>query len=431
MRRLLPILLLAISFVCAAVTLQQRHDTAANWTSVNPTLAAGEIGVETDTGKFKIGDGSTSWTGLSYPPSAGSTHEVGSTNFAIGTGALDSLITGSFNVAFGLNALTSLTANSNNVAIGAYALYSTTGHSNIGIGADALISNTTGTRNTAVGMDSLFGNTTGSSNVGIGENAGSYITGGGSPNETSSYSIYIGSNSRALSSGSYNEIVVGQYATGLGTNSVTIGNDEITKTALKGDVGVGTTSPGGLLGLGDANTYLDLDGSDNLTFTDVVSGTKTLAELAAGGGSVAVIADQKTSGTNGGSSSVGVQVRDLNTEVSDPDGIVSISSNQFTLEVGEYFIQAFTPSYLSNHARAIIYNATDSTTIARGPVDYASAGNVGNSISPVSAIVTIGSAKAFEIRQYISTATATNGLGVQSGDGNPEIYTEVNIHKLH
>ena len=46
--------------------LQQRRDTAANWTSNNPTLANGEIGYETDTKKFKIGDGSTAWTSLSY-----------------------------------------------------------------------------------------------------------------------------------------------------------------------------------------------------------------------------------------------------------------------------------------------------------------------------------------------------------------------------
>jgi hypothetical protein len=48
----------------------QRRDTAANWTSVNPTLAAGEFGYETDTGKLKIGDGSTVWTSLDYLPQA-------------------------------------------------------------------------------------------------------------------------------------------------------------------------------------------------------------------------------------------------------------------------------------------------------------------------------------------------------------------------
>ena len=46
--------------------IQVRRDTAANWTSVNPTLAAGEMGFETDTGKFKIGTGSTAWNALPY-----------------------------------------------------------------------------------------------------------------------------------------------------------------------------------------------------------------------------------------------------------------------------------------------------------------------------------------------------------------------------
>jgi hypothetical protein len=43
-----------------------RSDTAANWTAANPVLLAGEIGVETDTRKYKIGDGTTAWSGLSY-----------------------------------------------------------------------------------------------------------------------------------------------------------------------------------------------------------------------------------------------------------------------------------------------------------------------------------------------------------------------------
>ena len=46
--------------------MQQRRDTAANWTSNNPTLLNGELGYETDTGYFKIGDGSTTWTSLAY-----------------------------------------------------------------------------------------------------------------------------------------------------------------------------------------------------------------------------------------------------------------------------------------------------------------------------------------------------------------------------
>jgi len=49
-----------------AVQIQLRRDTAANWTTNNPTLAAGEFAIETDTDKYKIGDGSTAWTSLSY-----------------------------------------------------------------------------------------------------------------------------------------------------------------------------------------------------------------------------------------------------------------------------------------------------------------------------------------------------------------------------
>lgn len=48
-----------------ATRMQQRRDTAANWLSSNPILASGEIGFETDTNEFRIGDGSTIWSLLS------------------------------------------------------------------------------------------------------------------------------------------------------------------------------------------------------------------------------------------------------------------------------------------------------------------------------------------------------------------------------
>ena len=49
-----------------ASIIQIRRDTAANWTSANPTLAQGELGLETDTLKIKAGDGSTAWNSASY-----------------------------------------------------------------------------------------------------------------------------------------------------------------------------------------------------------------------------------------------------------------------------------------------------------------------------------------------------------------------------
>jgi hypothetical protein len=59
--------------------LQNRRDTAANWTSNNPTLAAGELGLETDTTKYKIGDGTTAWNSLGYAYAAGATGATGPT----------------------------------------------------------------------------------------------------------------------------------------------------------------------------------------------------------------------------------------------------------------------------------------------------------------------------------------------------------------
>lgn len=79
--------------------LQNRRDTAANWTANNPTLAAGEIGLETDTGKFKIGTGSANWTTLGYS-SAGTVTSItagtglsGGTITSTGTVAIDTAVT--------------------------------------------------------------------------------------------------------------------------------------------------------------------------------------------------------------------------------------------------------------------------------------------------------------------------------------------------
>lgn len=52
--------------MAAQTVIKLRRDTAANWTSTNPTLADGEQGLETDTGRVKIGNGSTAWTSLAY-----------------------------------------------------------------------------------------------------------------------------------------------------------------------------------------------------------------------------------------------------------------------------------------------------------------------------------------------------------------------------
>ena len=55
----------------AQTVIKVRRDIAANWESVDPTLASGEIGFETDTNQLKVGNGTDEWTVLPYASGAG------------------------------------------------------------------------------------------------------------------------------------------------------------------------------------------------------------------------------------------------------------------------------------------------------------------------------------------------------------------------
>ncbi|MBN9522615.1 hypothetical protein J0H58_29520 [bacterium] len=68
-----------------AVRIQLRRGTAAEWTSADPTLAEGEVGIELDTLKLKVGDGSTAWSALPYVTTGGGGGAVDSVNGQTGT----------------------------------------------------------------------------------------------------------------------------------------------------------------------------------------------------------------------------------------------------------------------------------------------------------------------------------------------------------
>jgi len=59
-----------------AVQIQFRRDTTANWASANPVLAAGEMGINTSTNQFKIGDGTTAWNSLAYAALSGTVADL-------------------------------------------------------------------------------------------------------------------------------------------------------------------------------------------------------------------------------------------------------------------------------------------------------------------------------------------------------------------
>jgi hypothetical protein len=68
------------------VQIQIRNGTAAQWTSANPVLAAGEVGIETDTRKQKFGDGTTAWNSLAYAGGTGTVTGVTGTSPVVSSG---------------------------------------------------------------------------------------------------------------------------------------------------------------------------------------------------------------------------------------------------------------------------------------------------------------------------------------------------------
>ena len=151
--------------------------------------------------------------------------------------------------------------------------------------------------------------------------------------------------------------------------------------------------------------------------------------------SYAVIADVKGVNADGGEFTTGDwRTRDLNTEITDPDNIVSLSGNQFTLAAGTYFIEAQASACQVNAVQTRIYNATDSSVVQLGTAEYAGSGsNNPSTQSVVKCRVTISGTKAFELQNRCTNTIANYGLGVGTAGGfnfgTTTIFALVTIHK--
>lgn len=184
---------------------------------------------------------------------------TGDSNAAFGQGALGRNTTGSYNTAVGDRALSDFGTGQFNTAVGADALsgtFNASGNYNSVVGYTACINISTGSRNSVLGYDALKSNTTGSDNIAIGANAGSLILSGGF-NDICNNSIFIGSETRPTNNNETNQIIIGHSVIGSGSNTVTIGNNSITTTRLRGAVQGGSfVKDGGL-----STQYLMADGS--------------------------------------------------------------------------------------------------------------------------------------------------------------------------
>ena len=144
----------------------------------------------------------------------------------------------------------------------------------------------------------------------------------------------------------------------------------------------------------------------------------------------AIICDEKANDTAAGAFTSGDwRTRDLNTEIADPDGIVSISSNQFTLGAGTYLIEASSPAFDCNRHQTRLYNATTTTVVQYGQAMSGSSTYSGLNNSCVYARTTITGDTAFEIQHQCQTTKTTTGFGLDNEFGCDQIYTVVKIYK--
>ena len=213
-------------------------------------------------------------------------------------------------------------------------------------------------------------------------------------------------------------------------NSVTtskLGDDSVTLAKMaglaRGKIIVGDASgdPSALT-VGAANQVLKSDG------TDVSWGADSGGLFA----SYAFIVDQKTQNTAGGGFTSGAwRTRDLNTEITDPDGIVSITANEFTLAAGSYLIKWSAPAKYVEENQTRLYDVTGTAAVQVG----SSAFNYTNHPTyvcegPSSGVarVTPSGSNVYRIEHYGTLTRATDGFGPPA-DIDVEIYTMVEIYK--
>jgi len=134
--------------------------------------------------------------------------------------------------------------------------------------------------------------------------------------------------------------------------------------------------------------------------------------------SYALIADVKSSNADGGSLTSGAwRTRDLNAEISDADSIVSISSNQFTLQAGNYLIKWSAPAYRVSSHQTRLYNITTSANVQHGSCSYTHTTDLTTPQSTGVARIALSGSTVFEIQQRSYASKSTNGLGVGSSGG--------------
>tara|TARA_B100000927_G_scaffold256537_1_gene223920 strand:- start:207 stop:800 length:594 start_codon:yes stop_codon:yes gene_type:complete len=147
--------------------------------------------------------------------------------------------------------------------------------------------------------------------------------------------------------------------------------------------------------------------------------------------SYAIIADRKSAGSDGGTFTSGDwRTRDLNTELSDIDGIVSILSNQFTLQSGSYLLKAKAMGFrVERHMLRLYQTSGTAAAVAHGTSEYAAPTYIGSNSSFLSCRFTISTATTYELQHRCQTSKTDNGFGTGYDIGVNETFALVEIFK--
>lgn len=149
----------------------------------------------------------------------------------------------------------------------------------------------------------------------------------------------------------------------------------------------------------------------------------------------AYVKDEKGTGVNGGTSSSNtVHTRDLNT-LSGDTSFISLNSNQITLSPGTYDISGRATSYASGLTQSFFYNVTDTSYDIIGDSDYGHSASATVGEAKFEGRLELTESKTFELRHWIATGRATDGLGAatDTGTNNPvstNVYSTVKITKI-
>lgn len=149
------------------------------------------------------------------------------------------------------------------------------------------------------------------------------------------------------------------------------------------------------------------------------------------GGDYIKLSDVQTSGTAGGTFTSGAwQTRTLNTEDNNVGDHCTLSSNQFTLDIGTYRAQASAPAYDVEQHKLKLYNISDSSDELIGQSCHTDSVNDVFSIASVVGEFIISEAKTFEVQHRCAQTKASTGFGTSTGFGVSEVFAVIELWKV-